>query len=144
MAIDASDPNKVIGNAYTAQISPTRSTLFTFDVPPSTSSQTCNLTFAVPPAFDPTYIAPLNIAASGGLSVSSLGKSVNAAIGANLVVGTVPNLIPGNKYTLASAPCEAGQRVGYKADSLNGLDITFFQMASPALGLFLEAHVGGI
>jgi glucan endo-1,3-beta-D-glucosidase len=60
------------------------------------------------------------------------------------VVGTVPTLISGNKYTIASAPCEAGKRVGYKADSLNGLDLTFFQTVSPALGLFLEAHVGGI
>lgn len=53
-------------------------------------------------------------------------------------VGAVPAIQPGNTYTIASAPCEAGQQVSYKADSLNGLDIDFFQMTSPALGLFME------
>jgi glucan endo-1,3-beta-D-glucosidase len=139
--IDSSDPNKVIGNTYTAQVSPTRSTLFVFDVPPS--AKTCNLVFALPPTFDPTYIAPMQINSPGGISITRLdklatfGMSANSAAGGK-VVGAVPLLQPGNKYTIASAPCEGGQQVSYKADSLNGLDFSFFQMTSPALGLFME------
>ncbi|KAJ4348657.1 uncharacterized protein N0V89_010035 [Didymosphaeria variabile] len=140
--IDSSDPNKVIGNSYTAQISSTRSTLFLFDVPLS-SAKTCNLVFALPPTFDPTYIAPMQINSPGGISISRLdkpattGTSASSATGGT-VVGAVPALQPGNKYTIASAPCEAGQQVSYKADSLNGLDMSFFQLTSPALGLFME------
>lgn len=140
--IDSSDPSKVIGNSYTAQISPTRSTLFVFDVPPS-SAKTCNLVFTLPLTFDPTYIAPMQINSPGGISISRLDRpatvrtSANSAAGGR-VVGVVPALKPGNKYTIASVPCEAGQQVGYKADSLNGLDLSFFQMTSPALGLFME------
>ena len=79
----------------------------------------------------------------GGISVSRLNNAANArtstwntAVGTD--VGAVPAILPGNTYTIASAPCEAGQQVGYKADSLNGLDIDFFQMTSPAIGFFVE------
>ncbi|KAF2443499.1 glycoside hydrolase family 17 protein [Karstenula rhodostoma CBS 690.94] len=136
-------PNKAIGNSYTAQVSPTRSTLFVFDVPPS-SAKTCNLVFVLPPTFDPTYMAPIQINSPGGISISRLDRPATVRTSANSVtggkvVGAVPALQPGNKYTIASAPCEGGQHVSYKADSLNGLDLSFFQMTSPALGLFMEA-----
>jgi hypothetical protein len=49
-----------------------------------------------------------------------------------------PRLIPGNKYLLESAPCPAGETVEYRLNSIDGLDMHFFQMASPALGLFME------
>ncbi|KAF1979201.1 glycoside hydrolase [Bimuria novae-zelandiae CBS 107.79] len=142
VSIDSSDPNKVIGNSYTAQISPTRSTLIVFDVPPS-SPKTCNLVFAVPPAFDPAYIAPMQLTAPGGISVSRLDGPATVRTSASTVVrgtpvGAVLALQSGNKYTVASAPCEAGQKVSYRVDSLDGLDMSFFQMTSPALGLFIE------
>lgn len=141
--IDPTNPTKMIGNSYTAQISPTRSTLFVFDMPPS-SPKTCNLVFTVPPAFDPTYIAPMQISSPGGITVSRLVKSSADGLSASSaarsdVVGAVPALQPGNKYTIASAPCGSGQQVTYRADSLDGLDMDFFQMTSPALGLFMEA-----
>ena len=125
--IDPSDPTKIIGNSDTAQISPTRSTLFVFDVPPS-SAKTCNLVFALPPTSDPTYVAPpIQINSLGGISVSRLDRSATVRMSASsapggTVVGAVSALLPGNKYTIASAPCEAGQQVSYRADSLNGLD----------------------
>ncbi|KAJ4289619.1 hypothetical protein N0V90_010948 [Kalmusia sp. IMI 367209] len=139
--IDSYDPSKVIGNSFTAQISSTRSTLFVFDVP--SSAKTCNLVFALPPTFDPAYIAPMQLNSLGGISVSRLDKPATAktsasSVAGGKVVGGVPVLQPGNKYTIASGPCEAGQQVGYKADSQNGLDMNFFQMTSPALGLFME------
>lgn len=140
--INRSDPSKFIGNSFTAQISSTLSTLFVFDMP-SSSAKTCNLVFSVPPVFDPTYVAPIKINSAGGISISRLDKSATAGTSASLVaagtvVGSVPVLQPGHKYTITSAPCEAGQQVSYRADSLNGLDMNFFQMTPPALGLFME------
>lgn len=134
--IDSTDPNEVIGNSYTAQVSPTRSTLFVFDVPPS-SAKTCNLVFTVPALFNSAYTAPFQIYSPGGISFSRLDSSASTTVGGT-AVGALPAILPGNKYTIASGPCEAGQRVSYRADSVNGLDMDFFQMTSPALGLFME------
>jgi glucan endo-1,3-beta-D-glucosidase len=141
--IDSSDPNAVIGNQFTAQISPTRSTLFSFNIQPEPGKSTCNLVFALPLLSNPSYVAPYIMLSSGGIGVSRLvgpadGRvSLNSVSGSTLV-GNVPRLTPGNKYTLASAPCETGQTVGYRIDSAGGLDLQFFQMISPALGLFME------
>ena len=140
--IDSSDPNKIIGNSYSAQISPTRSTLFVFDVPASLTG-VCNLVLAFPPAFNPQYMAPLQINSPGGIAISRLDRPATVRTSATTtaggkIVGTVPGIQSGNKYTVARGPCATGERIGYKADSLDGLDINFFQMTLPTLGLFLE------
>lgn len=88
-------------------------------------------------------MAPLQINSPGGIAVSRLDRPASVKTSATTtaggrIVGTVPGLQPGNKYTVASAPCAAGQQIGYKADSLDGLDISFFQMTLPALGMFME------
>ncbi|KAL1602525.1 hypothetical protein SLS60_005941 [Paraconiothyrium brasiliense] len=105
--------------------------------------------FGIKPGGDLKAVNPLfdlscpKINSPGGISISRLDKSATAMTSASsitggTVVGAVPALQPGNKYTIASTPCQAGQQVSYKADSLNGLDISFFQLTSPALGLFME------
>jgi glucan endo-1,3-beta-D-glucosidase len=78
----------------------------------------------------------------GGIQVSRLDRSANgtasaSAVGGSAPVGSVPQLMPGNKYVIQSAPCEHGL-AGYRIDSTGGLDLDFFQMSSPALGLFIE------
>jgi glucan endo-1,3-beta-D-glucosidase len=101
------------------------------------------LIFALPPPSNPTFAAPYTILAPGGIGVSRLARSADGRTSANPAsgaasVGSVPRLMPGKKYTIASAPCEAGQMVGYRIDSASGLNLDFFQMTSPALGLFIE------
>ena len=141
--IDSSDPNLVIGNHYTAQISPTRSTLFVFNVDYD-RGKTCNLVFALPPPFDPKHVAPYTVSSPGGIAVSRLDRPMDervsaSSVGGSTSVGSVPQVMPGNKYVIQSGPCEYGQLVGYRVDSTSGLDLQYFQMTSPALGLFMEA-----
>lgn len=140
--IDKANPTKIIGNGYIAQLSPTISTVFVYDVSPAHQGRTCTLAFLVPPAFDNPDIAPVRIRVPGGINVSRLSNQISAGMSANDVgdsslVGGVALVQPGYQYNLDSVPCEAGQRVGYQVDSLYGLDMDWFQMTNPPLGLFM-------
>jgi hypothetical protein len=140
--IDSSNPNLVIGNQHAAQISLTRSTLFVFNVEYGRGN-TCKLVFALPPTVDPNYVAPYTFSSPGGIAVSRLDRPADgtvsaSSVGGSSVVGSVPQLLPGNKYVIQSGPCEYEQLVGYRVDLSSGLDLQFFQMTSPALGLFIE------
>ena len=140
--IDRANPTKVIGNGYTAQLSPIISTVFVYDVSPAHQGNTCTLVFLMPPAFEYSEFAPVKTRAPGGISVSRLNNQVSAEVSASNVgdsspVGGVALIQPGYQYNIASAPCEAGQSVGYQVDSLYGLDMDWFQMTNPPLGLFM-------
>ncbi|KAJ4369847.1 hypothetical protein N0V83_005611 [Neocucurbitaria cava] len=136
------DPTKIIGNGYNAQLSPTISTIFVYDVNPIHQGKICTLIFQLPPAFQYPEFAPARISALGGISVSRLNNQVSAEVsvkdvGASNPVGIVPVIQFGQQYNVASGPCEAGQRVGYQVDSLYGLSMDWFQMTNPPLGLFM-------
>jgi glucan endo-1,3-beta-D-glucosidase len=141
--IDKANPTTIVGNGYTAQLSPTLSTVFVFDVGPEHQGKLCNLVFYMPSALPFADLAPVKIRSPGGISVSRLSSSVaTPEISANSVggatpVGAVPSIQFANQYAVTSMPCEAGQRVAYKVDSTGGLVMDFFQMTSPPLGLFM-------
>jgi glucan endo-1,3-beta-D-glucosidase len=140
--IDKADPTKVIGNGYTVQLSPTISTVFFYDVRPDFAGKTCTLALHMPPAFPIPETAPIQIRTPGGISVSRIANQVPDIVSAQNVgnssfVGVVPLVQPARQYNVASFPCEAGQRVRYQVDSVNGLDANWFQMTYPALGLFM-------
>jgi glucan endo-1,3-beta-D-glucosidase len=142
--VDKSDPSKVMGNGYVAQLSPTLSTVFVFDVRPETQGKTCNLALYVPPAFPWPDMSPVKIRSPGGIIVSSVGQHIASAnISASNVVnfgvvGWVPSVQPANQYNLQSLPCAAGQTVAYEMESTGGLIMDFFQMTVPPLGLFMS------
>lgn len=139
---DKDHPNKVIGNGYMAQLSPTVSMAFAYDISPAHQGKTCTLVFHIPPAFEYPDLAPIKIRAPGGMSVSRLssqvfdGPSIKGA-GSSTPIGGVAYVQPGHQYNIASIPCEAGQKVGYQIDSLNSLSMDWFQMTNPPLGLFV-------
>ncbi|CAO2648377.1 Nn.00g076440.m01.CDS01 [Neocucurbitaria sp. VM-36] len=140
--IDKADPTKVVGNGYNAQLSPTISTVFVYDINPIHKSKTCTLVFQLPPPFQFPDFAPVKIRAPGGISVSRLSNKVSTEVSAQNVgtsspVSVVPVVQFGQQYNIASAPCETGQRVGYQVDSIYGLSMDWFQMTNPPLGLFM-------
>ncbi|KAF2633231.1 glycoside hydrolase family 17 protein [Macroventuria anomochaeta] len=138
------DPSKVIGNGYVAQLSPTMSTVFVFDVRPEDQGKTCNLAFHMPPASPWPDMSPVKIRSPGGIIVSSVGQQAASAeisandVGSSNFVGWVPSIQPANQYNIASVPCAAGQRVAYQIESTGGLTMDFFQMTVPPLGLFMS------
>ncbi|KAJ4378787.1 hypothetical protein N0V86_005660 [Didymella sp. IMI 355093] len=142
--VDKSDPAKVIGIGYVAQLSPTLSTVFVFDVRPENQGKTCNLAFHMPPAFPWPDMSPVKIRSPGGIIVSSVGQQITSAnISASNVVGSdvvgwVPSVQPANQYNFQSLPCAAGQTVAYQMQSTGGLAMDFFQTTVPPLGLFMS------
>jgi hypothetical protein len=142
--IDKADPTKVIGDGYTVELSPSISTVFVYDVRPEFAGRTCTLALHMPQMdFEFPQTAPVKVRVGGGVSVSRLAAApesdVNAQnVGDGSLVGTVPMVLPAHQYNIASFPCEAGQRVGYQVDSIGGLDMDWFQMTYPALGLFMQ------
>ncbi|KAI4671111.1 uncharacterized protein J4E88_009509 [Alternaria novae-zelandiae] len=140
--IDKADPTKVIGNGYTALLSPTISTVFVYDIRAEFAGKTCTLALHMPPPFPIPETAPVQIRTPGGISVSRLANQVSdtvsmQSVGNSSLVGVVQLIEPAHQYNVASFPCEAGQRVSYQVDSINGLDMNWFQMTYPALGLFM-------
>lgn len=143
--IDIADPEKVVGNGYTAQISSTMSTVFVFQPNRAYKSMTCNLAFYVPPGFRFENLAPFTIRANGGISVSRLENVLSSTVNSNNVgksihVGGVGFLQLGTRHDITSMPCEVGHPVAYRVDSIGGLNMDFFQMSSPALGLFITVE----
>jgi len=142
--IDKANPSQVIGNGYIAQLSPTLSSIFVFDIRPEDEGKTCNLEFHMPPVSPWPDMSPVKLRSPGGITVSSVGQqAASAGISANdvvnsTIVGSVPSVQPANRYSIVSVPCAAGQRVAYQLDSAGGLDMDFFQMTT-STGL---VHVG--
>ncbi|KAF3053626.1 hypothetical protein E8E11_008665 [Didymella keratinophila] len=142
--VDKSDPSKVIGNGYVAQLSPTLATIFVFDVRPENQGKTCNLAFHMSSASPWPDMSPVKIRSPGGIIVSSVGQQAASAdvsasnVVSSDVVGWIPSISPSNQYDLVSFPCPAGQRVVYQAESTGGLAMEFFQMTMPPLGLFMS------
>jgi glucan endo-1,3-beta-D-glucosidase len=118
--------------------------VFVYDVRPEFAGRTCTLALYMPQLdFEIPQMAPVGVRARGGISVSRLvdapGSDLNAQnVGNGSLVGIVPTVLPASQYNIASFPCEAGQRVGYQVDSISGLDMNWFQMTYPALGLFMQ------
>jgi glucan endo-1,3-beta-D-glucosidase len=113
-------------------------------VRPEFVGRTCTLALYMPQLdFEFPQMAPVKLRVRGGISVSRLanapGPDVNAqSVSNSSLVGLVPMVSPASQYNIASFPCEAGQRVGYQVDSVGGLDMNWFQMTYPALGLFMQ------
>ncbi|KAF1917862.1 glycoside hydrolase superfamily [Ampelomyces quisqualis] len=139
----SANPAKVVDNGFTAQLSPTVSTVFMFDIRPEHESKLCNLVFFMPSPFPIPDIAPVHLRSPGGIAVARLDNTATIpqisanSVGSSTPVGIVSSIQPANQYTLSSVPCEAGQRVAYQVDSVGGLTMDFFQMTSPPLGLFI-------
>ncbi|KAF2204364.1 glycoside hydrolase [Delitschia confertaspora ATCC 74209] len=130
----------VIGSSYSALISPTRSTIFNFYLSPSDDGKICYLVFMLPNQ-SPEFWTPYQITSPGGINVIQLDSpatvTTNARIAGNgTLVGTVPQLNKGQFYKVATLPCQSGT-IGYKVDSLDGLNMQFFQVNAPPLGLFV-------
>jgi len=88
---EKADPKKVIGDSYTAQLSPSVSTVFVFDVSSTYQGKTCTLALRIPPAFDLPAFTPLHINAPGGISVSRVDGQT-PAVGQTGPVGSVASV----------------------------------------------------
>lgn len=71
------------------------------------------------------------------LMIPASGDTTARTVGAARPVGSISVLTPGQGYVISSALCEAGKTVGYQIAAVGGLDLHYFQLVKPALGLFV-------
>jgi glucan endo-1,3-beta-D-glucosidase len=139
--VDKSQPTSVIGKQFIGRLDPVHSTLFNFNVPADYAGKACRLTFFVPSPSSEWW-QPIQMKTAGGIAVSELDQLATettsfSTVGTSRPVGSVGLLAKGEGNLVASFPCPAGKMVGYQVDSIGGLDLQFFEMITPALGLFM-------
>ena len=139
--VDKSQPTAVIGKQFIGRLDLLHSTLFNFNVPADYAGRTCRLTFFIPsPSAE--WWQPVQYKTSGGIAVSQLDQLATettsfSTVGASRPVGSVGLLAKGTANPIASFPCPEGTQVGYIVDGIGGLDLQFFEIIIPALGLFM-------
>ncbi|KAL8962220.1 MAG: hypothetical protein Q9183_005187 [Haloplaca sp. 2 TL-2023] len=144
--LDETKPDTAFGTQFNGKFSPTVSTVFNFDFPASLEGRSCNVVFLFPKQED-LVTSSYTVSGSGGIEVSRLNGIVdesttfNNAPGVNVTVGAVPNVQPGNSYSVAPSPpggCYFGGRVSYQVSATGSLDLEYFQNYHPAaIGLYI-------
>ncbi|RFU25285.1 hypothetical protein B7463_g11052, partial [Scytalidium lignicola] len=145
------EPMHAFGNSYTAYISPSNTTLYNFDIPASYSGRICSLLFLFPfgNQLDPS---------AGGYTFSGMEEEeeehggldialLNGIANAGTTYATTPKvqvdygtteILPGNRYTIATYPCQGGQTLTYSISSRGGVELDYFQDSAPAaIGLYI-------
>ncbi|KAI4112849.1 MAG: hypothetical protein LQ338_008263, partial [Usnochroma carphineum] len=117
--VDKSQPNTAANTGYNGHFSPTISSIFNFDVPPSYEGRTCTLFFLFPNR-ESLQTSNYTLSGSGGIDVARLTSpatsetTYNNQSPVNVTLGSVADLQAGNSYSIASGSCLAGLRVAYK------------------------------
>jgi len=143
--VDKTAPSTPQGNNYIATLSNTQNSLFNFDIPPQLQGKQCQCQFHLPEQSQTNGWAQPQVRQLGGVQVGQLAQpATDASTAENAVVqrevGRVERLVPGVPNNVgAPSPCQAGRKVGYQVEAVNGLDMEWFQMVRPAAGLFVVA-----
>jgi hypothetical protein len=132
---------------YFGTINSEISSLFNFDIPPSYSGMTCDLTFTFPTQSQ-LQTSSFTFSGSGDIDFALLSKAVTLQTTFNTVpevkkdYGTT-TVAPGNAYKIASFACPAGEAIGFEMKSENGTELSYFQDYNPCpIGLYIVPSPG--
>lgn len=124
------------GTSYSGIITPTTSSIFTFDIPPASAGQTCTLIYLLPRQAE-LQTSSFTISGSGAIDFSRLAVAAslqtsyaNAPPVADDYGVTV--VAPGGAYTIASFACPAGQAISFEMRSEGGTVLEYFQDYNPS------------
>ncbi|KAI9047299.1 hypothetical protein LZ554_008747 [Drepanopeziza brunnea f. sp. 'monogermtubi'] len=143
-------PSQSLGNSSLATISTTNTTLFNFDIP-SSYTGSCSLLFLFP------YMSEMSPSAgaykysgqeqvvyqNGGLNFALLDGIANAE---TTFTSTPPvkadygkvAILPGNRYTVATFPCQSGTPITIQVRSVNNTSLRYSQnSARSPIGLYV-------
>ncbi|KAI4187532.1 MAG: hypothetical protein L6R41_002750 [Letrouitia leprolyta] len=142
--VDKNQPDTPLNTGFNGHFSPTVSTIFNFDFPPSYVGRTCSLIFLFPQR-ESLQTSNYTISGTGGIQVDRLLAPADSATtynnqpGVNATVDAVPELQAGNSYVLGSGNCFVNRRIGYKVSATGSLDLNYFQDFNPeAIGLYVS------
>lgn len=141
--VDKNQPDTALNTGFNGIVSPTVSSIFNFDIPPSYGGRTCSLVFLFPTR-ESLQTSNYTLSGSGGLDITRLVSASTAETtynnqpAVNVTFPSIPNLQAGNSYTIGSGGCFAGARVAYKVSATGSLDLNYFQDFNPApIGLYV-------
>ena len=141
--VDKSQPDTTANTGFNGHFSPTISSIFNFDLPPSYDGRTCSLVFLFPTR-DSLQTSNYTLSGTGGIEISRLvgpateRTSFNSQPAVNVTVGSIPDLQAGNSYVIASGRCFAGLRIAYEVSAIGSLDLNYFQDFNPSpIGLYV-------
>ena len=141
--VNKDTPDTPQGNSYNAHFSPTISSIFNFDIPPSYKGLTCSLIFVFPTR-ETLQTSNYTLSGKGGIEILRLQDPATAATTYESVpavsahVGAVPDLQAGSGNVISSGPCFAGARISYEISATGDLDLEYFQDYNPApIGLYI-------
>ena len=136
-------PDTAQGTSYNGTISSSTSSIFNFDIPAEDLGKTCTLVFLLPTQEKLTTSA-FSLTGNGGIDIALLKSPATEQTTYNNVpatdkdIGGPASVSPGNEYVIASAPCEAGSRQGYKVSATGNIDLDYFQDYNPSpIGLYI-------
>ena len=135
--VNRDQPDTSYGTSYNGTISPSISSIFNFDIPPSTSGKTCTLVFLLPTQDELTTSA-FSLSGSGGFGLAQLKSPATEQTTYNTVPETDRELegpstvTPGSQYVIVSGSCAAGSRIAYRVSATGSLDLNYFQNFNPA------------
>jgi hypothetical protein len=139
--VDPKNPSKAYGTQYRAQVGPSNSTLFSFDVPENWEGETCSLLFTFPYASDTALPAEFyfsgveaQIGSDGGFVFDKLSTPISTAVTWDSKPEVEESygktvLIPGNTYNLKTENCRAGERLTYQMSEQGEVILNYFQLA---------------
>lgn len=140
--VDKTAPDSAPGTQYNGRVSPSVSSIFTFDIPTSLQGQSCTLKFLLPTQAQ-LETSSFTTSGSGGVDFKALsspaqnGVSYSSAPSVASDLGTV-DVQPGNAYTVTMASCPAGQSVSYEMSSAGSYELEFFEDFNPCpIGLYI-------
>ncbi|ETS73885.1 hypothetical protein PFICI_14831 [Pestalotiopsis fici W106-1] len=141
---DSSSPDTANGTGYFGDITPTRSTIFNFDIETKDAGKTCNLVFLFPTR-DTLETSDFTFSGSGALDFSKLTTYATQETSYNNAPSVESDLgqftvSPGNAYNISSFECPSGSTIAFEMADVSGGDteLWFFQDYNPCpLGLFI-------
>lgn len=141
---DSSSPDTANGTGYYGDITPTRSTIFNFDIETKDAGKTCNLVFLFPER-DTLETSDFTFSGSGALDFSKLTTYATQETSYNNAPSVESDLgqftvSPGNAYNISSFECPSGSTIAFEMADVSGGDTSlwFFQDYNPCpLGLFI-------
>ncbi|KAI9682072.1 MAG: hypothetical protein M1817_000126 [Caeruleum heppii] len=141
------DSNKPVGNTLFPEITPTVSTIFNFDLPPTTAGHICSVVFLFPLQHE-LQTSSYDFHGNGKVHFSFLdGVANHETTVANAPPihheYGAPTITPGGSYLIASYPCPAGERISIKAAASGDTHLKYFQDYNPKpIGLYITVCKG--
>ncbi|KAL8647866.1 MAG: hypothetical protein Q9210_005306 [Variospora velana] len=142
--VDKEHPDAAAGRSFNGRFSSSISSIFNFDLRPSLAGRTCSLIFLFPTR-ETLQTSNFSLTGPGGIEVTQLEgpateqTTFNNQPPVNATINTIPDVQPGNSYTIGSGGCFAGGRSAYKVSATGSLDLDYFQDSNPAsIGLYIS------